>query len=322
MRVAIIDDYLNISLKIADWSRVRDRADITVFNDHESDLDRLVKRLEPFDIIAIMRERTTFPKALFDRLPNLKLLVTAGMRNLSVDLAAATARGIVVSGTENVGVTTAELAWGHILGLARNLPEEDAATRAGEWQTRLGMSVGDKTLGIIGLGKVGGHVAKIGLAFGMDVVAWSQNLTAERCAEAGVRLASSKEALLAEADFISIHLVLSDRTRGIIGRDEFEKMKRTAYLINTARGPIVEEGALIEALDKGLIAGAGIDVYDIEPLPADHPMRSLPRAHITPHVGFVTDTNYRLWYGQSAEDVAAWLDGNPLRLLNPDVLKA
>jgi phosphoglycerate dehydrogenase-like enzyme len=322
MRVAIIDDYLNISLEIADWSRVKDRADITVFTDHESDLDRLVERLEPFDIIAIMRERTAFPKALFDRLPNLKLLVTAGMRNLSVDLAAATARGIVVSGTENVGVTTAELAWGHILGLARHLPEEDAATRAGKWQTRLGMSIGDKTLGIIGLGKVGGHVAKIGLAFGMDVVAWSQNLTAERCAEAGVRLAPSKEALLAEADFVSIHLVLSDRTRGIIGQDEFAKMKRSAYLINTSRGPIVEQGALINALEKGLIAGAGIDVYDIEPLPADHPMRHLPRAHITPHVGFVTDTNYKLWYGQSAEDVAAWLDGRPLRLLNPDVLQA
>ncbi len=321
MRVAILDDYLNVSQEVADWSAISAKADITVFNDHESDIDRLAKRLEPFDIICIMRERTPFKKDLLDRLPNLKLLVTAGMRNLSIDLGAATERSIVVSGTENVGVTTAELAWGHILGLARRLPEEDAATRAGAWQTHLGMSIADKTLGIIGLGKVGGHVAKIGRAFGMNVVAWSQNLTAERCAEMDVRLAPSKEALLAEADFISMHLVLSDRTRGIIGKGDFDKMKKTAFFINTARGPLVDEAALIDALEGGKIAGAGIDVYDVEPLPADHPMRSLPRAHITPHLGFVTDTNYKLWYGQTAEDVKAWMDGKPLRLLNPDVVQ-
>jgi phosphoglycerate dehydrogenase-like enzyme len=321
MRVAILDDYLNVSQEVTDWSAIRAKADITVFNEHENDLDRLVERLTPFDVICIMRERTPFQKNLLDRLPNLKLLVTAGMRNLSINLAAATERGIVVSGTENVGVTTAELAWGHILGLARRLPEEDAATRAGKWQTHLGMSIADKTLGIIGLGKVGGHVARIGRAFGMDVVAWSQNLTAERCADMDVRLASSKDALLAEADFISIHLVLSGRTRGIIGKDEFDKMKPTAYFINTARGPLVDEAALIDALQGGKIAGAGIDVYDVEPLPADHPMRKVPRAHITPHLGFVTDTNFKLWYGQTAEDVKAWMDGKPLRLLNPDVVQ-
>jgi phosphoglycerate dehydrogenase-like enzyme len=321
MRIAILDDYLNVSQKMADWSAIKAKADITVFNDHEDDAARLAKQLQPFDIICIMRERTPFPKSLFDQLPNLKLLATAGMRNLSIDLPTATERGIVVSGTENVGVTTAELAWGHMLGLARRLPEEDAATRAGEWQTHLGTSIADKTLGIIGLGKVGGHVAKIGRAFGMDVIAWSQNLAAERCAEAGVRLVSSKDALLAEADFVSIHLVLSDRTRGIIGVGDFEKMKPSAYLINTARGPLVDEAALIAALKNGTIAGAGIDVYDIEPLPADHPMRNLPRAHITPHLGFVTDTNYKLWYGQTAEDVQAWMNGKPLRVLNPDVLQ-
>lgn len=321
MRIAILDDYLNVSLELADWSDIRAQGDVTVFNDHEDDAARLAERLRPFDVICIMRERTPFPKSLFDKLPNLKLLVTAGMRNLSIDLTAASERGIVVSGTENVGVTTAELAWGHILSLARHLPEEDAATRAGNWQTHLGTSIADKTLGIIGLGKVGGHVAKIGLAFGMSVMAWSQNLTAERCAEVGVRLAPSKDALLAEADFISIHLVLSDRTRGIIGAGDFAKMKPTARFINTARGPLVDQAALIDALEQGTIAGAGIDVYDIEPLPADHPMRKLPRAHITPHLGFVTDTNFKLWYGQTAEDVRAWVAGKPLRILNPDVLQ-
>jgi phosphoglycerate dehydrogenase-like enzyme len=318
MRVAILDDYQNVALTMADWSKVECAADITVFNDHLDDADALAARLEPFEVVAIMRERTPFPSGLLTRLPNLKLLVTAGMRNLSIDLKAANDCGVVVSGTENVGVTTAELAWGLILGLARRIPEEDRATRAGHWQTSVGISIGDKTLGIIGLGKVGGHVAKIGLAFGMDVMAWSQNLTAERCAEVGVRLAA-KEELFANADFISIHLVLSDRTRGLVGRDELGLMKPTAYLVNTARGPIVQQEALIEALEAGTIGGAGIDVYDSEPLPQDHPMRSLPRAIITPHLGFVTDTNYKLWYGQIAEDIAAWMDGTPLRVLNPEV---
>lgn len=321
MRVAVLDDYQNVSLKMADWSRVEDRVDITVFNDHLSDLEQLVARLLPFEAIAIMRERTPFPKPLIDGLPNLKLLVTAGMRNLSIDLETATARGIIVSGTENVGFTTAELAWAHILCLARKLPEEEAATRAGHWQTSVGISVAEKTLGILGLGKLGAHVAKIGLAFGMKVIAWSQNLTAERCAAVGVELARSKDDLLARSDFVSIHLVLSERTRGLIGRDELGKMKRTAYLINTARGPIVQQDALIDALERRVIAGAGIDVYDVEPLPLDHPMRRLKHAHITPHLGFVTDTNYRLWYGQSAENIAAWLDGKPIRLLNPEVLQ-
>lgn len=321
MRVAVLDDYQNVSLKMADWSRVEDRAEITVFNDHLSSLEQLVARLSPFEAIAIMRERTPFPKRLIDGLPNLKLLVTAGMRNLSIDIEAATARGIMVSGTENVGFTTAELAWAYILCLARKLPEEDAAMRAGQWQTSVGIAVADKTLGIIGLGKLGAHVAKIGLAFGMHVIAWSQNLTAERCAAVGIELARSKDDLLARSDFVSIHLVLSQRTRGLIGRDELGKMKRTAYLINTARGPIVQQEALIDALENRVIAGAGIDVYDVEPLPLDHPMRRLKHAYITPHLGFVTDTNYRLWYGQSAENIGAWLDGKPIRLLNPEVLQ-
>jgi phosphoglycerate dehydrogenase-like enzyme len=318
MRIAILDDYQDVALKMADWSRVQEAADITVFNDHLDGQDAIAARLEPFDVVVIMRERTPFPAELIARLPNLKLLVTGGRRTLSIDLQAATDRGVVVSGTENVGVTTAELAWGLMLALARRISEEDRATRAGHWQTSVGTSVADKTLGIVGLGKVGGHVAKIGLAFGMDVIAWSQNLTAERCAELGVRLAG-KEELFSNADFVSVHLVLSDRTRGLIGSDELALMKPTAYLINTARGPIVQQDALIEVLEAGSIGGAGIDVYDSEPLPLDHPMRHLPRSIITPHLGFVTDTNYKLWYGQCAEDVRAWLDGAPLRLLNPDV---
>lgn len=319
MRVAILDDYQNVALTLADWSSVEDSADITVFNDHVEDVDAVADRLSPFDVVVIMRERTPFPSALISRLPNLKLLVTAGMRNLSIDLEAASKNGVVVSGTENVGVTTAELAWGLILGLARKIPEEDRATRAGHWQTSLGVSVADKTLGILGLGKVGGHVAKIGLAFGMDVIAWSQNLTVERCVELGVRLVN-KEALFTESDFISIHLVLSDRTRGLVGRDELELMKPSAYLVNTSRGPIVQQDALIDVLEAGAIGGAGIDVYDSEPLALDDPMRSLPRSIITPHLGFVTDTNYKLWYGQIAEDIEAWLASKPLRVLNPDVL--
>lgn len=319
MRIAILDDYQNVALSMADWSKIEDAADITVFNDHIDGLDEVADRLAPFDVVAIMRERTPFPSELISRLPNLKLLVTAGMRNLSIDLVAATENGVIVSGTENVGVTTAELAWGLILGLARKIPEEDKATRAGHWQTSVGMSVADKTLGIVGLGKVGGHVAKIGLAFGMDVIAWSQNLTQGRCAEIGVQLAT-KEELFRKADFISVHLVLSDRTRGLIGGEEFSLMKPSAYLVNTARGPIVQQAALIEALESGAIGGAGIDVYDSEPLPASHPMRNLPRSIITPHLGFVTDTNYKLWYGQIVEDIEAWMAGEAVRVLNPDVV--
>lgn len=319
MRVAILDDYQNVALTMADWSKIEKAADITVFNDHIDGLDAVADRLAPFDVVAIMRERTPFPSELISRLPNLKLLITAGMRNMSIDLAAATEHGLVVCGTENVGVTTAELAWGLILGLARKIPEEDRATRAGHWQTSVGVSVADKTLGIVGLGKVGGHVAKIGLAFGMNVIAWSENLTPERCAELGVQLAT-KEELFSKSDFISIHLVLSDRTRGLVGRDEFSLMKPSAYLVNTARGPIVQQDALIEALESGAIGGAGIDVYDPEPLPPSHPMRDLPRSIITPHLGFVTDTNYKLWYGQIVEDIEAWRAGEAVRVLNPDVV--
>ena len=320
MRVAILDDYQNVALDMADWSAVKAKAELTVFNDHLDALDDQAERLQPFDVIVAMRERTPFPATLFEQLPNLKLLATSGMVNRGIDLAAASAHNVIVSGTQSTGAGTAELAWGLILSIARNIPGEDRATRDGQWQTGVGVSLHGKTLGVLGLGKLGSRVAAVGLAMGMKVIAWSQNLTAERCAEVGVSLVS-KDDLLRTADVISIHVVLSDRTRGLLGRAELSLMKPTAFLINTSRGPIVDEEALIEALQKGTIGGAGLDVYAVEPLPLDHPLRKAPRTVISPHMGYVTDDGYALWFSQCAENVAVWLAGKPpLRVLNPDVL--
>jgi phosphoglycerate dehydrogenase-like enzyme len=290
-RIAILDDFQNVALEVADWSAVAQRADIEVFNDHLADPDAVAERLRDFDIVVIMRERTPFPAALIDSLPNLRLLLTTGMRNLSVDLDAATARGVIVCGTESVGYTPAELTWALILALMRNIPREDRATREGRWQTALGGAINGRVLGVIGLGKIGARVAAVGKALEMDVIAWSQNLTGERCAE------------------------------GLIGAGEFAKMKPTAYLVNTSRGPIVEEAALITALRDGTIAGAGLDVYDVEPLPLDHPLRKLENTVITPHLGYVTDDNYRVYFDHAVEDIGAYLDGSPIRVLNPDVLE-
>ncbi len=322
MRVAILDDFQNVALTLADWSPLDGRAQTTVFRDHLKDLDRLVERRRDFEAIALMRERTPFPRALIERLPKLTLLTTSGMTNRSIDLAAATEHGVVVCGTDNVGTTTAELAWGLILGLMRNIPQEDRATRDGAWQTSLGVGVAGKTLGILGLGKLGSRMATIGAAFGMNVTAWSQNLTEERCRAVGAIKAGSKDELLSKADVVTIHLVLSERTRGLIGRREFGLMKPTVYLVNTSRGPIVDQAALIEALETQRIAGAGIDVYDVEPLPADHPMRRLPNSVITPHLGYVTVDNYRVFYPKAVENIGAFLDGKPIRVLNPEVLDA
>ena len=319
-RIAILDDFQNVALEVADWSAVAERAEITVFNDHLADPDAVAERLRDFDIVVIMRERTPFPAALIDSLPNLRLLLTTGMRNLSVDLDAATARGVIVSGTESVGYTPAELTWALILALMRNIPREDRATREGQWQTALGGAINGRVLGVIGLGKIGARVAAVGKAFEMDVIAWSQNLTGERCAEVGVRLVGLNE-LLTTSDVITIHTVLSDRTRGLIGADELAKMKPMAYLVNTSRGPIIEEAALITALGDGTIAGAGLDVYDVEPLPLDHPLRNFENTVITPHLGYVTDDNYRLYFGHAVEDIGAYLDGGPVRVLNPEVLE-
>jgi phosphoglycerate dehydrogenase-like enzyme len=316
MRVAILDDFQKIALNLADWSPLDGRAQVTVFHDHLTDQDKLVERLRDFEIIMLMRERTAFPRAVIERLPKLKLLLTSGMGNRSIDLAAASERGITVCGTDGGSMPTAELAWGLIIGLIRHIPAENSATRNGAWQTELGHGLGGKTLGVIGLGKLGAQVAKVGLIFGMSVIAWSQNLTAERCRAIGVTKAASKDELLSNADVVSIHLVLSDRTRGLIGRREFGLMKPTAYLVNTSRGPIVDQAAMIEAVETNRIAGVGLDVYDTEPAPLDSPMRRLPRSIITPHLGYATAENYRAYYEKTVENIVAFLDGRPIRVIN------
>jgi phosphoglycerate dehydrogenase-like enzyme len=287
---------------------------VHVFRDHLADQGALVDRLKEFEIVVAMRERTPFPRSLLERLPRLKLLITTGMRNASIDIKAAADRGITVCGTGGVGSPTAELTWGLILALLRRIPQEDRATRAGQWQVSLGVGLRDKVLGMIGLGNLGSQVATVGKAFQMQVLAWSQNLTAERAAQFGATLVT-KDELLSRADIVTIHLVLSERTRRLLGARELALMKPTAYLINTSRGPIVEEQALVEALEKKTIAGAALDVYDEEPLPLDHPLRRLENTVITPHVGYVTAEGYRVFYGHAVEDIQAFLRGQPVRVI-------
>ncbi len=314
-RVAVLDDYQGCALQMADWNAVSSQAEIQVFQDHLKEEEALIERLRDFDIIVAMRERTPFPRSLLERLPQLRLLVTTGMRNASIDLQAATECGILVCGTAGLPYPTAELTWGLILALLRQIPREDRATREGKWQISLGIGLQGKTLGIMGLGRLGSQVAAVGKAFQMPIIAWSQNLTAERASQCGARLVS-KEELLSQSDILTIHLVLSNRTRGLIGAKELGMMKSTAYLINTSRGPIVEEQALIQALQQGTIAGAGLDVFDEEPLPLDHPLRRLENTVITPHLGYVTVETYRVFYGDAVEDILAFLQGKPVRTLN------
>jgi phosphoglycerate dehydrogenase-like enzyme len=315
-RIAILDDYQDAARRLADWSRLPADAELVVFRDHLSDAAAVAARLADFDVVVAMRERTPFPRALLERLPRLRLLVTTGMRNASIDLQAAADRGVVVCGTGGLPYPTAELAWGLVLALARRIPREDGATREGRWQETVGLGLNGKTLGVLGLGTLGSRVARFGRAFEMEVLAWSQNLTAERAAEHGaVRV--EKDELLARSDVVSIHLVLSERTRGLIGARELGLMKRTAFLVNTSRGPIVDETALVRALREGTIAGAGLDVYDEEPLPLGHPLRGLPNTVITPHLGYVTEETYRIFYGQALEDILAFLRGEPTRVLRP-----
>ncbi len=314
-RCAVLDDYQSVALRMADWSTVTNDVDVTVFNAPLGDSGAVARALQDFDIVCAMRERTPFPRALIERLPKLKLLVTTGLRNAAIDVAAARERGITVCGTEGARHPTAELTIGLMLDLARHIGAESARMRAGEaWQSTVGADLFQHTLGIIGLGNLGSRVAKVAQAFGMTVLAWSQNLTAERCAEIGVAQAS-KEELLRQSDFVTIHLQLSPRTRGLIGAKEFVLMKNTAYLINTSRGPIVEEAALIAALRGGAIAGAGLDVFDTEPLPRDHVLRALPNVVLTPHLGYVTQDGYRIFYGGTVEAIRAFLDGKPIREL-------
>jgi phosphoglycerate dehydrogenase-like enzyme len=315
-RIAVLDDYQSVAADFADWSKLPEPAEVVEFHDHIADPDALVARLEPFDVVIAMRERTRFSKEILERLPNLKLLVTTGMRNKSIDVAAANERGITVCGTGSQPYAAAELTWALILAVLRHVPQEDADVRRGGWQTTVGGDLAGATLGVVGLGKLGTRVATVGLAFGMDVVAWSQNLTDERAAEVGVRRVE-KDELFATADVVTIHTLLSKRTRGLIGAEDLALMKHTAVLVNTSRGPIVDEKALIDVLQKGLIAGAGLDVFDEEPLPLDHPLRALPRTVLTPHLGYVTRDTYEIYYREAVEDVAAFLAGSPVRVIPP-----
>jgi phosphoglycerate dehydrogenase-like enzyme len=316
MRVAVLDDYQGVAEDLADWTRLPPEVILSVFRDRISDQDRLVERLLPFDILCLMRERTPMPVSLMARLPNLKLIVTSGMRNAAIDVEAAVKRGVVVSGTESPGHATAELAMGLILALARGIVPENRAMMEGGWQRGLGRDLKGATLGVIGLGRLGAQVAAMGRAFGLEVVAWSENLTEARCAEVGVAY-RTKEQLLAEADFLTIHLRLSPRTRGLVGAGELARMKADAYLINTSRGPIVDWQALLEALAAGRPAGAALDVYDEEPLAADHPLRRSEKLLLTPHIGYVTRETYRIFYAQTLEAVLAFLEGRPIRILQP-----
>ncbi|MDO3409422.1 D-2-hydroxyacid dehydrogenase family protein [Saccharibacillus sp. CPCC 101409] len=315
-RCAVLDDYQGVSLRYADWSALQGQVDITLFERHIPGEEELAQALEPYSIIVAMRERTPFPASLLERLPRLKLLVTTGMRNASIDLESARKLGITVSGTGGAGAGPAELTWALILGLSRQLELEQRNLREnGPWQSVIGRDLSGRRLGLLGLGKIGLQAARIGQAFGMDVSAWSQNLTEEQAGQAGVRRVS-KEELLRESDIVSIHLVLSERTRGLLGAAELALLKPEAYLINTSRAAIVDQEALIDALRGGRIAGAGLDVFDTEPLPADHPYRSLPNVLATPHIGYVTEESYRVFYTHAVENIEAYLSGRSLRVLN------
>ncbi|HEX3207776.1 MAG TPA: D-2-hydroxyacid dehydrogenase family protein [Geminicoccaceae bacterium] len=315
MKLAILDDYQRVALTLADWSSLRDRVEITVFDRHLGAEDAVARALAEFEIVCIMRERTPFPASLFERLPRLKLVVTTGRRNAAVDLAAAARHRVAVCGTGSPGHATGELAFALILSLARNLLAEANSVRAGGWQVGIGRDLHGAVLGIIGLGNIGAQIAGFGRAFGMELLAWSQNLTEARAAEVGARR-TAKDELLAGADFVTIHLRLSPRTRSLIGARELGLMRKDAYLINTSRGPIVDEAALLDALHSGRIAGAGLDVFDHEPLPADHPLRTAPNTVLTPHIGYVTSASYTRFYQDAVEDIAAFLRGEPLRILN------
>jgi len=305
--VAVLDDYQNAALSMADWSVLAGRTTVTVFNDHLADTDAVIARLEPFEVVCVMRERTPMTRAVISGLPKLRLIASTGARNASIDLEAAAERGVQVANTGGNSTPTVELTWALILAGARNIAAENASLRAGGWQRFVGEDLSGKTLGLLGLGKIGGAVARIGKAFGMEVIAWSQNLTAERAAEAGAALVS-KEDLFRRSDVLTIHLVLSNRTRGLVSANELALMKPTARLVNTSRGPIVIEADLIAALSSGRIAGAAIDVFDQEPLPSDHPFRTLPNVLATPHIGYVSRNVYQRFYQDTVDNIRQWLD--------------
>lgn len=313
-RVAVLDDYQGVALQMADWSSLPGGTEVNSFSDHLEDVEQLATRLAGYDIVVAMRERTPFPRPLLERLPKLRLLVATGRRHTVIDLPAAHEMGIVVSGTRGLGSNTSELTWALILSLLRRVPAEATAMRSGGWQHTIGVDLAGKTLGILGLGSIGRRVARVALAFDMRVLAWSQNLTPAAAAESGATWCE-KDALLTDSDVITIHLVLSERTRRLIGARELACMKPGAYLINTSRGLIVDEIALADALRAGGIAGAALDVYATEPLPPDHPLRTLPTAVLTPHLGYVTENTYRNFYRDAVEAIAAYLAGSPIRVV-------
>ncbi|MFE0042654.1 D-2-hydroxyacid dehydrogenase family protein [Streptomyces albireticuli] len=316
LRCAVLDDFQSVATTIADWSPLAGKVDVVSFPDHFGSEGELAVALAEFDIVITLRERVPFPASLLARLPRLRLLVASGMRNSVIDYAAARAQGVTVCGTTSSSTPPVELTWALLLGLARGIvPEAEAFRDGGRWQSTVGTDLHGRRLGLLGLGKIGSRVAQVGLAFGMDVIAWSQNLTKERTDEVGTALAATKEELLESSDFVSVHLALSDRTRGLVGAAELARMRPTAYLINTSRAAIIDQDALLSALRAGTIAGAGVDVFDTEPLPADHPMRTAPRLLATPHLGYVTRANYERYYGQAIQDIQAFLAGAPIRLL-------
>src|SRR4051794_6405215 len=313
MRITVLDDYQDVARTSADWSALAD-SDLDVVTHHIDDVDELVARLQDSEVVVAMRERTPFPASTLERLPKLKLLVSTGRRNPSIDIAAAKARGITVCGTGAAGNAMPELVIGMLIALGRHFVEEDRAIRDGGWQHTIGPGLTGRTLGLVGLGRLGTAIAKLAQAFGLQVIAWSPHLTAERAAEAGVT-AVGKQELFETADYVSVHLVLSDTTRGLIGATELQAMKPTAFFLNTSRGPIVDEAALLDVLAKGSIAGAGLDVYDTEPLPADHPLRSTKNTLLLPHIGYVTTDAYAAFYSGAVEDIVAFRAGNPIREL-------
>jgi phosphoglycerate dehydrogenase-like enzyme len=316
-RCAVLDDYQNVAMQMADWSPIAKDVEIEVFHRPLGDEAGVIRALEKFSIVCLMRERTLFSKPVFEGLPDLRLLVTTGMRNAAIDLAAARERNVNVCDTESTGHPTAELAFGLMLELARKIGHENARLKAGAWwQETVGIDLFGKTLGVVGLGRLGSRAAAIGRAFGMQLIAWSQNLTQEKAREAGATRVE-KDELFRRADFITIHLQLSPRTRGLVGAKEFGLMKPSAFLVNTSRGPIVEEAALISALRERRLAGAGLDVYDIEPLPQDHALRKIDNAVLTPHLGYVTQDTFRIFYRQTVEDIRGFIDGKPVRVIAP-----
>ena len=314
MKVAILDDYQGVAEQLVDWSKFKNSCEIKVFNQPFENEDHAIENLKSFDALLIMRERTPMTKKLMDGCPNLKFIATSGMRNLGIDLEHAKSKGIIVSGSEGNKNPTAELTWALILGLARNIKQESENMYQGYWQTTIGFELKGKTLGIMGLGKLGSMVAKVGKAFGMEVIAWSENLKMADAEKHGV-MAVTKEELFEKSDFLTIHYLLSDRSRNLVKYDDISKMKKTAFIINTSRGPIINEDDLIKALQDEIIAGAGLDVYAIEPLPENHKLRFLPNVLLTPHIGYVTLDNYVKWYNQMAEDLQAFIDGKPIRIL-------